>query len=273
MKQLLTTIFTVSILSLMAQGHPPEVSLDTLPNHELRDLHNNAFQPGEYLRYRLHYGLLYAGEAVITVDNCDKQIQGRALYHVVGTGQTLGAFNWFYKVRDRYESYIDKKGVFPWIFIRHVNEGGYKINQNYMFYQEKHAVKTEKDSKIYLVKPDVQDMISAFYYARTLKFDTASVGDVYTIHAFVDGVEWPLKIKYLGKEDIDIRAGKFHCLKFVPVVQKGRIFKDSNDLQVWITDDGNRIPILAKAQVLVGSIKMEVVEYKGLAHPIAKFGK
>ncbi|MBL0314499.1 MAG: DUF3108 domain-containing protein [Flavobacteriales bacterium] len=54
------------------------------------------------------------------------------------------------------------------------------------------------------------------------------------------------------------------------VVQKGRVFKKEEDLSVWITDDANHLPILAKAKILVGSVKMELKTYSGLMNPISQ---
>jgi hypothetical protein len=112
-------------------------------------------------------------------------------------------------------------------------------------------------------------MISAFYYARTLNFDTAQFGDVYEIPAFVDNEIFYLKLKFVGREIVKLRKGKFKCLKFNPVVQEGRIFKADEDLIVWVSDDQNKIPLLAENKILVGSIKMELTDYEGLAHKIA----
>ncbi len=221
------------------------------------------------MRFRLSYGLIDAGEAEITVKNGSKRFQGREAYHIVGTGKTLGAFSWFFKVRDRYETYFDKKGAFPWEFVRDIEEGSYKKTQVYYFHQDKAAVTTNKGETFAIPKYS-QDMLSAFFYARTLDFSKAKMDQVYTIPTFVDGEHFPLQVKYKGKEEIDSRAGKFRCLKFVPVVQKGRIFKEEEDMMVWITDDENKIPVLCKAKVLVGSIKMELVEYSNLLNPIAR---
>lgn len=270
MRKSIFLMLTMLTLQPMAQEKPPRVQMDTLPDIELREkVNNRAFQAGEYLKFRLHYGFVDAGEAEIRVKDTDREIFGRDVYHIVGEGKTLGAFNWFFKVRDKYETYLDKEGIFPWLFIRDVYEGGYEINQNYKFFQHKGAVKTQ-DGETYKVNPSVQDMLSAFYFARTLDFSDATPGKTYTIPSFVDGEEFPLIIKYLGTEVIKTRTGKYRCMKFVPVVQEGRIFKDEDDMRVWVTDDSNRIPILAKAKVLVGSIKAEVVDYSGLAHPVAK---
>jgi hypothetical protein len=96
------------------------------------------------------------------------------------------------------------------------------------------------------------------------------LGDEFEITTFVDGEVYPLRIKYVGKETIKLRKGKYRCMKFVPVIQKGRIWKSEDDLQVWITDDANKIPILVKSELLVGSIKMQVVDYANLRNPIAQ---
>lgn len=237
-----------------------------------RKVEHSAFQDGEKLTYCMHYGLLNAGEAVLEVKAHDKKINGRKVLHVTGTGKTISAFDWFYKVRDTYESYIDEESVIPWTFVRRVDEGGYKINQDYTFDHTKKKVDVG-DGKKFDIVANTQDMLSAFYYARTLDFSKAKEGDIYTINMFYDNTSFALKIKYMGKETVSLRMGKYKCLKFVPVVEKGRVFKDEDDLTVWITDDKNKIPILAKAKLLIGSIKMELEEYSGLASPISKVKK
>ncbi len=242
---------------------------ETVQNAEFRTVKNEAFELGEELRYRVHYGFVDAGEAVLKVTECEKKVQGRKLIHVEGTGRSLGAFDWFFKVRDRYESYIDEKGVFPWLFVRRVNEGGYEIKQDYTFIQNKNKIDLG-EGKSMEAPADIQDMLSAFYYARTINFENAKVGDIFTINTVCDAELFPLKIKYMGKENVTLRKGKYRCMRFVPVVLTGRIFKSNEDLSVWITDDKNKIPILAKAKIWVGSIKMEAVEFKNLANPVAK---
>jgi len=237
--------------------------------YPLRSLDHDAFRPGEKLRYIVHYGWLNAGEAVVELKESPRTIQGRKVWQAIGTGRSLGAFNAFYKVDDYYETYIDAEGVFPWAFVRRVNEGGYKFSQDYVYLQHRREVLTQKN-ETHKVPANVQDLLSAFYYARTLDLENAEPGDMFTVECFLDDELWPLRMRYIGKETIKIRNGTYRCMKFQPVVQEGRIFKGNDDLNVWITDDGNRIPVLAQAKVLVGSIKMELADHEGLAHPIAK---
>lgn len=230
---------------------------------------NFAFKAGEVLSYRVHYGFVDAGIAIIEVKPEIEEFGGRKVYHVVGNGYSKGAFDFFFKVRDRYESYIDKDALLPWLFIRRVDEGGYKFSQNYFFNHYKKEVKTE-DNQIYSIPDEVHDMISAFYAARNIDFSNAKPGDVFTIMSFVDKELWPLKMKYLGKDVIKTDIGKFKCLKFCPIVQRGRIFKREEDLLVWVTDDKNHIPLRAQAKILVGSIKMDITDIKNAANPLSK---
>ncbi|MGV3629699.1 MAG: DUF3108 domain-containing protein [Bacteroidota bacterium] len=232
-------------------------------------VNNNSFQVGEKLRYRVTYGFVDAGEAVMEVKSTTKKANGRELVHLKGTGRTLGGFNAFFKVNDVYESYVDKKGVFPWYFVRRVDEGGYKVNQDYAFKHDKLKV-DNGEGKEFKIPVGIQDMVSSFYYARTLDFKNMKKGDIIEFKCFMDNEIWPLKIKFVGDEVIHIRKGKFNCKKFIPVVQKGRYFESDNDLNFWITDDENRIPILVRAKIPVGTVKLHLVEWEGLKHPLNK---
>jgi hypothetical protein len=230
---------------------------------------SKSFESGEKLRYRVTYGFVDAGEAILTVSETTKKGAGnRPLYHVKGEGRTLGAFNAVFKVDDRYESYIDKSGAFPWFFVRRVHEGNYKKSQDYTFKQDKQIVHTGK--KEFKVPVGIQDMISSFYYARTLDFENMKPGDVTEFKCFMDDEIYPLFIKFEGIEEIKIRKGKFECLKFTPVVQEGRYFEQDDDVVFWVTNDQNRIPVLVKAKIPVGTIKMHLVEWENLVGDIAK---
>lgn len=239
----------------------------------LNNLNQMPFKTGEKLSYVLHYGIFNAGVAEIVIRPTSKVFYNkRTAMNMVGKGRTTGAVDLVFSVRDHYETYLDSKTLEPLQFIRRVDEGGYLISQDYFFNPDSNIVTTQ-DEKRFDVPNGVQDMISAFYFARTLNFDTAHFGDVYEIPAFVDNEIFYLKLKFAGRETVKLRKGKFRCLKFNPVVQEGRIFKTDEDLIVWVSDDCNKIPILAESKILVGSIKMELSDYEGLAHEIARIKK
>ena len=247
-------------------------SEDVIPAKEenvaLRSIDHHTFKAGEVLEYRLHYGVINAGTAKLEIKKLDKKISDREVYHIVGTGRSRGAFDWFFKVRDRYETYLDTKGVFPWLFVRDISEGGYKKHQTYKFVQNENLVDNGKGKKMD-VPHGIQDMLSSFYYARSINYKNAKVGEVFTIWSFVDDEVWPLKIRLGGRETIKVGGKKYKAMKFHPVVQEGRLFETEDDVSVWISDDENKIPLLAQGKVWVGSIKFELTKATGLANPLA----
>jgi hypothetical protein len=267
----LSTIFVLANSFASDSSIMNEVESDLLDS-AFKKVSIHAFKPGEKLKYRLTYGIFDAGEATLEVIETSKKVRGRKLWRVRGIGTTISAFEWFYKVYDRYESYIDVEGMFPWIFIRRVNEGGYKISQDYTFFQHKQEVDNGEGERFKTVE-SAQDMISAFYYARTLNFSKAKIGQKYEIPIFMDDGNYPTGIRYKGKEVIRIRKGKFLCHKFSPVVQEGRVFNNEDDLTIWVTADRNKIPILCKAKIKVGSIKMHLVGWEGVANPMSRITK
>jgi len=254
--------------AFVAKSDPGDLETDQ-SEKKFKKVKNDAFKPGEKLVYRISYGVFDAGEAVLSVDETNKTVRGRKLWKVRGVGRTISAFEWFYKVNDRYESYIDAEGMFPWLFVRRVDEGGYKIEQDYTFFQHKNQV-DNGEGKRFNVPDMIQDMISSFYFARTLNFDNAKIGDTFLVNIFLDDELFPVKLKYKGKQRIRTRKGKFRCLKFAPVVQAGRVFKSEDDLTIWITDDENKIPIMIKSKLSVGSMKMHLVGWEGLSNPMAR---
>ena len=258
MKRLLYTLGTFGLL--MALTSSSEV---TYPS-----VNNRSFQIGEKLRYRVTYGFMDAGEANLEIKATTKKGANRELIHAVGVGKTLGGFNAFFKVVDTYETYLDKKGVFPWYFVRRVDEGGYKINQDYTFRHDKAKV-DNGEGKEFKIPVGIQDMISSFYYARTLDFKDMKKGKTFEFKCFMDDEIYNLKIKYVGDELIHIRKGKFNCHKFVPVVQTGRYFKSENDVNFWVTNDANKIPVLVRAKIPVGTVKMHLVEWSGLKNTLS----
>ena len=232
--------------------------------NELRKINNEAFRPGEILKFRIHYGFVDAGEASLEVKQDLQVFGGRECYHVIGSGKSVGPFNWFFKVRDRYESVVDKDAIIPWLFIRRVNEGGYIINQNVSF---NHYTDSAKSEKATISIPDnTQDLISSFYYARTIDFSQAKEGDVFQISGYIDDAVVPMNLKFIGRESIECKKGTFRCIKLRPMLQEGRIFKDQEDMTIWVSDDKNKIPIRVQTEILVGSIKMDLIDFSNLAN-------
>lgn len=228
-----------------------------------------VFSKGEKLEYLAHYGIIHAGKATVEISTGSHYVNGEMSTKVIGKGYSTGTFDFFFKVRDSYVTYMNTETLEPYRFVRHVDEGGFVFDQEYNFDHEEQKVVTEKNDTVD-VPIGIQDLVSAYYYARSIDLDSYKIGDVLSFKAFVDGQVEPIRIKYIGKTTINIKSGKYRCFKFQPIVQSGRVFSDPDDLIVYISDDKNKIPVLIEAKVIVGSVKLELTKAERLTHPLAK---
>lgn len=230
---------------------------------------NRAFTHGEQLVYRVYYnalltGKVTAGEARLTIDEDPVMINNRSTYHIVGEGKSKGAFNWFFKVDDRFETYVDKETLLPRKFIRRTREGGFHKDEDYIFnHKLKKVFSSRKQTDI---PADAQDIVSAFYYSRLIDFSNIKAGFIYELNFVFDDSVYTSKIKYLGKDTIKTKLGHIACLKFKPMVLTGNVFKDEYPMTLWVSDDRNKLPVMVESAVVVGTVRMELIEYKGLTN-------
>ncbi len=230
------------------------------------------YKAGEWLEYKMSYsGFLKAGTATLELKETD--LNGKKVFHAKGFGKTSTFIGWFFKVRDTYESYFDIDEIKPYLFKRDVNEGGHIIRRDIEFDHDKKSARVE-DFKYKTVKEVpfdstqdmVQDMISSFYFLRNIDIDTIKPGDEINLNMFFDSKTFPFKLKYLGNEVLNTKFGKIKTLKMRPVVQAGRVFKESESVTIWVTADANKIPIKLKASLAVGSLRAELKAFKGLSN-------
>ncbi len=237
-----------------------------LTAQELKSISQPAFQVGEELQYKLKYGIFTAAEAKLKINDTDLKFDDKSVFHLVAEGRTSGTFDFFHRVRNRYESYIDRKELTPYLYTENIHESSYRRNDKARFYQDQRKIVSNKGT----FKGDIQtfDVISAYYFARSLDVSKITKGDKFSMTYFLNDELAQLEIEYVGKEVVKTALGKFNCLKFSPSIQPGRIFRKDSRLYLWVTDDGNRIPVKAHVEVLVGSITMELTDAKGLKFPL-----
>ncbi|NLN33865.1 MAG: DUF3108 domain-containing protein [Flavobacteriaceae bacterium] len=231
---------------------------------------SNNFKSGEYLQYRIHYGILNAGFATLEVKNTT--YEGKPHFHVVGKGSSSGAVRAFYKVDDVYESYIDQATNKPSKFVRNISEGGYTRDQIFTFDHDKKTVtiNDRKEQKVTYknFEGNIQDLLSAFYYLRNYDTDNLKTGDFINLNIFMTDDTYRFRLKILGRETMNTRFGKIKTIKIRPYVQSGRVFKESESVTMWVTDDKNHIPIQIRAQLTVGALKADLHDYRNTKYTL-----
>lgn len=244
------------------QENPPAPSQTKPP---LRTVEQNSFSVGEELFFDVDFGFITAGKAKMSIPRY-AVMDGRKCYYIQFTVNSTGFFDNFYKVRDKYESYLDADGLFPLKFIQTIREGSYKRDFNAVFDHEKRTATTPDG--VYKIEPFVQDVLSAFYFMRTYDYSGFRPGQKVYLKNFYKDSTYVLTVKYLGKQTIDVEAGTFNTILLEPIMKEGGLFKASGRIIVWITDDEKRVPVQVDAQIPIGSITSELTSYKGLASPI-----
>ncbi len=235
---------------------------------------NKTFKAGEQFTYKIYYnwGAIWmaAGEGSFGAQLTT--LAGRSVYHFIGLGTTYTKYDWFYKVRDKYESYADTLTLKPIRFIREAHEGGSYTYDDYVFSQRKSkiysAAKRNKKPAVYdsiNISNCTNDVMTAIYYARCIDFSKYKPNDTIPITFVLDGLVYPSYMRYLGIETIkDDNLGKVRCIKFKPKLIAGTIFKGGEGMTVWMTDDENKIPVYVETPIVIGTIKAYLINYIGL---------
>jgi len=245
------------------------ISIPIRAGDEFCGMTNTAFQANEIMTFRVYYTLasvyIAAGEATFTCNL--EQLNGKTVYHVTGSGKTYSFYDNFFKVRDKYESFIDTGTLQPYKFIRNVDEGGYKKYENVSFNKVSNTAIT--NNGVFKVPGCVQDVISAIYYARNIDFHGLKKNDTLPFSMFLDNQVYNLYIRYLGKETIKTKYGKFHAIKFKPLLIKGTIFEGGEKMTVWVSDDPNHIPLRVESPISVGSVKVDMMDFRNRRSPLS----
>ena len=238
---------------------------------------NDAFKANEKISYEIFYnwGVIWveAGEANFTTELITQN--KKIYYKFLGTGVTYSKYDWFYKVRDKFETIADTGSLKPLRFIRDTKEGGTLNYSDNIFNFSKNKAYSFTKYKNKAIKADSVDLntctfdvLSMIYYARNIDIDKYKPKAKIPISLFLDNTVYPLYIEYLGKEIIKTEFGEFNCIKFHPMLVEGTIFKAGDDMTVWVTDDMNKIPLYVETPIIVGTIKAKLKSYAGLRNPV-----
>ena len=244
--------------------------LYTHAQSSVRVQENNAFGYGEKITYKIKYDLYFnfnVGEVNFSIENKPAVIAGNDCIHITGIGSTYGFYDPFYKVRDRYETYIEKNSLLPLLFIRDVHEGKFAFGEYVIFNQSKNiAVSKKRTQKI---PKFTQDVLSSIYYARTLDYADAKPGQAFLLTTFIDDSTYRVGVRYIGRETIETDLGKVRCIRLQPILIVDRLFKSENGMTLWVTDDANHIPVRIESGISVGKIRADLASWSGLKNPMA----
>ncbi len=245
--------------SLHAQPHLPEIE-------------NQAFRRGEFLKFRIHYGFVTAGFVEMEVAQRPRYENGQRCYHIIGRGYSSPSFDVFYKLRDTYESFMAEETLVSQRFNRSIQEGSFESYSETHFDHSREKARylnfTKGQEQTYDITAGIQDVISAFYYARTrYHTDKLAVGDKISLRNFIDRKTVGLEARVLAKEEIKIDGVKYKALKMDLLVEEAGMITDGSEITFWISDDANKIPLQIESKLTIGSLKVDLIDYQNLVNP------
>jgi hypothetical protein len=245
------------------------ISLPLRSNDEFCGIRNSAFLPGETITYKAYYAVvnLYfaGGEAVLNIKK--EELNGNGVYHITGAGKSNSFLDHIFKVRDKYQTYIDTGTLKPYKFIRDIHEGGFKKFESIDFIRSANTAVTA--AGVFNVPPCVQDALSAIFYARNMDINKYHEGDKIPFSMFLDDQVYNMYIRYLGKEIITTKYGEFRTIKVKPLLIKGSLFEGGEKMTVWVSDDANHIPLRVESPISVGKIYADMVKCQNLRYPLS----
>lgn len=229
---------------------------------------NTCFKEGEKLRFVGSYYMssLWTNLAEITLEVLPVAKAAKPCYHISGISKTFSEWDHFFKIRDSYQSWIEAETAKPLIFKRDIQEGTFKYNEKYIFKHSSLQVNTSRIKKngtevknSYKIPANTFDMISTLYYVRTLNYDKMQINQVIPISVLIDEKIEIINIKYKGTENIKTdKYGVKKCYKLTVNIKNEKIIKYKETNNIWITADSNKVPVLIKAEIPVGSIQIKL---------------
>jgi len=239
--------------------------------NDLSAQQKKAFTSGERLKYQVHYGFIRGGEALLAVR--DAIYDGKTVNNLYLNGKTVGFFSSLYLVDDTYQSFTDVESNWPLKSIRDIHEDRYKHYSTQIFDHwsrtDSSICNSSKTGKVVVVK-GCQDILSAVYYLRSIMVDRKPKPDErFIVDTYFTDEKFSLIIRFKGYEKISTEFGKIECMKFMPEVLTGRVFKTKDDLSIWFSNDSNFIPIKIKFDIFIGAVSCDLIEYQGLIYPLS----
>lgn len=239
---------------------------------------NTVFSDQEVIRYTAYYnwGPVWVDAGTVTFSTGNEQYMGREVWHFKGVGKSFPSYDLLFKVRDYFDAYTDIATFRPKYFKRQVYEGGYTLlntlNFNDITGKIYSSTKTNNNPQRFdtlRMDPCAFDMLTAIYYTRTLDFSQAYPGWKKDVKVIIDDQAFDIWIRFIGRETVETPGGnQYRCIKFAAKMVQGTIFKGEEDVLVWVTDDGNKIPVYVEAKIIVGTVKAYLKDYKGLRNPV-----
>lgn len=255
----LAALLSLGVGTAVAEGAPASAPAPFV----WRQQPNTVFAVGESIVYAIKYGIVPAGTARLDV-RPEESINGRSAYRLECVARSNAAMDAVFKVRDRNQSWMDRESLCSLRFRQDMREGLFKrkVETAYDPTTGRFLYRKWRKGKEFVYDGPsptyMQDVLSSLYFIRTRDL---VVGESVLVDANSGSNNWTLRVGVVARETVEVPAGRFVCLKLEPVLAGDGLFRSKGRLEVWVTDDARRVPVLLRSRVTVGAFDAEMTEY------------
>ena len=231
-----------------------------------------SYMTGEKAYYIVQYGIINGGTSSLELNK--DTLNGKEVWHSKFVAKTTGLADAIFRVLDIYESYIDPTTELPVKSVRNIREGRYRKYNEVTFDHKSRAdsaILSSDLTGIHITPQGIHDILSCFYYFRNhiLPIDSnLKIGELTTIITWFTDELYPIRLRYIGVDEVKTKVGKIKCYKFNPVTEVGRLFKTEEDVSFWFSADKNFLPVKVRFDIFVGAFTVELISYEGLVYPL-----
>jgi Protein of unknown function (DUF3108) len=240
---------TASFSSLGAQSDGRVVADHASPR--VTDL----FPIGERMEFEGRFGLLRLGRATMTVVGTDT-IRGDSTTHLrwIISANALGLI----RLDDQFDSWVGTTDFLSRRFTQRFDEFGKHRETAYEIFPDSGYYTSLEADTAMEASDNPLDETAFFYYVRTLDLEP---GQKYQFDRYFRPDRNPVIIEVMGRDTIDVPAGRFTTIVVKPIIQGGGIFKESSDGRMWITDDPRRLIVQMKSKFGFGTVTLRLIDF------------
>jgi len=218
---------------------------------------------GERLTYKITWFGIYAGDAYLSFKKIP--VKGKMSFYFKAKLNSAKWFSSIYYVEDIVTSIVDPDTLKPLEIKVDYKEGKhYTRNAQYLFDYKKNKIVVKGDSKLTErnFSSEFVGMFVGFFLLRNNQF--VEIDDFSkVVH---DGRKrYKLTASLLRKEKISTIFGNKECLIINPGSIKADLLgksQEPRELELYLTNDESKIPVLAVGEIKIGSIKVTLKKYR-----------
>lgn len=236
-------------------------------------LSSKSFKSGEHLAYQASYNMsgVLTTFAEVNMKVATVKTSKNSYLHLKCTANTYKKWDDFFKIRDLYESYVSPYSLKPSLYKRDNNENGTIRKEKYIYkgnnIQSTYVRGKSGEVKAnFTIPQNTRDIVTTLYYIRNLPIDKANTGDQKDFNIVFDRKTKSATLTFMGTETVSTILGNKKCYKIGVSLKKDKLLKGKANNVVYITADKNKIPILIKFNIPVGSGQLKLIKANNLKY-------